>query len=431
MDRVPNPFIIAAWGKGIIPMLARGAAIANRYGLTPTKIDNAMSQLSNTLEQFQCQATIPVTALPLSRNVDIARQFPAHGLELAVHGLSHVDYRLLSAEIQLDHIQQAKRIFEQARIPVTGFRSPYLRWNEDTLTTLKASGFIYDSSQALDMGVTEGLETSSYRRALEFYQAQVSSQHPALPRLDAGLVRIPYCLPDDEALVERLKITDSRTMAELWLAMLERTYEAGELFTLGLHPERVSLCQQALEAVLRKARSVSPRVWIARLDEIATWYQALGQVTFDAQQEASDRLHIKIQAPPEATILLRSLEVDGATEPWSEGYNRLMTNEFTVLNCKRPFIGLPSDTPSSLVSFLKHQGYLVEINANSQATSYYFECTHFEPEDERQMLVELNKSDISLLRLGRWPAAARSALAITGDIDAFTLWDYGRRILNN
>jgi hypothetical protein len=342
-----------------------------------------------------------------------------------------VDYRLLSAEIQLDHIQQAKRIFEQARIPVTGFRSPYLRWNEDTLTTLKASGFIYDSSQALDMGVTEGLETSSYRRALEFYQAQVSSQHPALPRLDAGLVRIPYCLPDDEALVERLKITDSRTMAELWLAMLERTYEAGELFTLGLHPERVSLCQQALEAVLRKARSVSPRVWIARLDEIATWYQALGQVTFDAQQEASDRLHIKIQAPPEATILLRSLEVDGATEPWSEGYNRLMTNEFTVLNCKRPFIGLPSDTPSSLVSFLKHQGYLVEINANSQATSYYFECTHFEPEDERQMLVELNKSDISLLRLGRWPAAARSALAITGDIDAFTLWDYGRRILNN
>jgi hypothetical protein len=47
------------------------------------------------------------------------------------------------------------------------------------------------------------------------------------------------------------------------------------------------------------------------------------------------------------------------------------------------------------------------------------------------MLVELNKSDISLLRLGRWPAAARSALAITGDIDAFTLWDYGRRILNN
>ena len=29
-----------------------------------------------------------------------------------------------------------------------------------------------------------------------------------------------------------------------------------------------------------------------------------------------------------------------------------------------------------------------------------------------------------LLRFSRWPAAARSALVISGDIDSLTLWDY-------
>jgi hypothetical protein len=31
--------------------------------------------------------------------------------------------------------------------------------------------------------------------------------------------------------------------------------------------------------------------------------------------------------------------------------------------------------------------------------------------------------------LGRWPHNTGSALAITGDIDALTLWDYGLRYL--
>ena len=428
---MPNPLLIAARGKGIIPMLTRGAAIVNRYGISPTKINNSISELSNILKQFQCQATIPVTALALSRNIDAARKFQAQGLELAMHGLSHVDYHQLSAECQLDHIQRAQRIFEQAGIMAAGFRSPYLRWNEDTLAALKACGFSYDSSQTLDLGVTSGLETTSYHRVLEFYQAQATSKYPALPRQDDGLVRIPYCLPDDEALVERLKITDSQMMAEIWLAMLERIYVAGELFTLGLHPERAPLCQKALESVLRKARSLSPPVWIARLDEIAAWYEALGRATFEAQQESSDRIHLKIEAPPDATILVRSIEVNAAIEHWGGDYRRVKTNEFTVLSGKLPFIGLSPDSPRSLLSFLQHQGYLVEASPDTQAFTYYIAYTNFTPEDERPLLAVLEKGKWPLVRIARWPRAARCVLAVTGDVDAFTIWDYGRRIWNN
>ena len=427
---MPSPLSVAIMGKGIFPMVVRGAAIINRYGLTSVKIDRALGQLSNTLKQFGCQATIPITALALSRSPKIAHKYHAQGLELTIHGLSHVDYRQLSAEAQLDHIKRAQRIFEQAGMPAKGFRSPYLRWNGGTLAALKACGFSYDSSQALDLGVVTGRETDSYRRVLDFYKAQCVSQYPALPRQEAGLVRIPYCLPDDEALVERLKITDVQVMENLWLAMLERIYEAGELFTLGLHPERVPLCQKALEAVLRQARSLFPPVWITRLDEVVAWHTSLGLVSFHLQRESSERLHMKIQAPPEATILVRYLDVDAATESWSKCFRSVKTNEFTILNRRRPIIGLSPGSTPSLMTFLRNLGYLFEINTDPHTFSYYIDRTRFEPGDERSLLAELDRGDWPLVRIARWPGGARAALVVTGDVDAFSLWDYIGRMVN-
>jgi hypothetical protein len=45
-------------------------------------------------------------------------------------------------------------------------------------------------------------------------------------------------------------------------------------------------------------------------------------------------------------------------------------------------------------------------------------------------LAQVEGTGCPLVRLGRWPNAARSALAITGDIDALTLRDYGFRFLS-
>jgi peptidoglycan/xylan/chitin deacetylase (PgdA/CDA1 family) len=420
--------MMAIKGKGIFPMMVRGAAIVNRYGITPTKIAGALGQLSSMLGQFGCQATIPVTALVLSRQQEIIHKYHMQGFELAVHGLSHVDYSQLPAEVQLEHIQKARHIFEQSGIPVMGFRSPYLRWNSNLLRTLSVCGFTYDSSLALAWDVIDGFKTSTYDRVLEFYGAQFAFQLPALPRLSDGLVQIPYCLPDDEALIERLHVTEEKTMAEIWLTIFARTYELGELFTLGIHPERTPFCQLALEAILHWARTLSPPVWIARLDEIVAWYTKLGQCSFEIQQEFNDRLRLKIQAPPAATILVRSLEVEAATEPWAGEYQRVMANEFTFVGKRKPIIGLGPDCPHSLQSFLRHQGYLIEINPNAQSFSYYLECSCFNPEDERPLLMDIEQGKWPLARIWRWPNTARCVLAITGDVDAFTYWDYGQRI---
>jgi hypothetical protein len=41
--------------------------------------------------------------------------------------------------------------------------------------------------------------------------------YPSLPRWYGGLVRIPYNLPDDEALVERLSVKTEECMSRIWV----------------------------------------------------------------------------------------------------------------------------------------------------------------------------------------------------------------------
>jgi hypothetical protein len=80
--------------------------------------------------------------------------------------------------------------------------------------------------------------------------------------------------------------------------------------------------------------------------------------------------------------------------------------------------------------FLRHQGFLTELSSEPTQFSYYFDQTTFQPEDERSILTDLEDETKPLLRLGRWPEGAQAALAVTGDVDAFSLWDYGMRIFN-
>jgi hypothetical protein len=82
-----------------------------------------------------------------------------------------------------------------------------------------------------------------------------------------------------------------------------------------------------------------------------------------------------------------------------------------------------------LSSFLRQQGYLVEVANGDRLCSIRLDQTDLAEREERKLLARLEQEQGPLLRLGRWPDGARSALSITGDIDALTLWDYGLRFL--
>ena len=47
---------------------------------------------------------------------------------------------------------------------------------------------------------------------------------------------------------------------------------------------------------------------------------------------------------------------------------------------------------------------------------------------EVEIVKFIEKTNEPLLRINLWPKRARSALCITGDLDALTLWDFGLRI---
>jgi hypothetical protein len=269
-----NPLAVAVKGKGFSALFNRARAISRRYGFTSAKVDRALKLFTEVLGTYECGASFPITASVLRRSAHILEKYPAHDIEFAIHGLLHVDYSQLSLDEQDSHIQRARQIFSKTKIGVTGFRCPYLRWNADTLAAAANQSLSYDGSQALYWNVEENYLTEAYRHVLEFYRAKSANDYPALPRITRNVVQIPYCLPDDEALIERMKLSDTQAMSEIWLAMLGQTYELGELFTLGLHPERIGLLHKPLANTLAKARSLSPSVWIARLDEIAGWWRA-------------------------------------------------------------------------------------------------------------------------------------------------------------
>jgi peptidoglycan/xylan/chitin deacetylase (PgdA/CDA1 family) len=416
-------------------------------------MDRIMAHFAKTVSQFDGSATFPITTVALARSKGVVEKYQAHNIEFAVHGYYHIDHTRLSLDKQLAQLANARRLFDERGVTCSGFRSPYLRWSADTIAALSQAAFLYDGSQALAWDVVDGVETAAYRRVLDFYGALSATHYPALPHWDNGLVRIPYCLPDDEALIDRLQLTTAESMNKLWLAILDRTYDLGELFTLGLHPERIRLCETPLVETLRAARALSPGVWIARLDEIARWWKARTEasVTVLATREVGgtsaagwdspaaatgdsrevQELYLDVDGPDGVTILARGVEVLSPARSWDGVYQRVEGAEIWLRAARRPFIGVSPSSSPYLTSFLRQQGYIVEQTASSQTHTIYLDRPQFDYADERRLLAQIEQSDAPLVRLGRWPYGTRSALCITGDIDALTIWDYGLRFLGN
>ncbi len=419
-----NPLAVAVKGKGLPNLLKRSLAIGRRYGLTSARMDRQLGIFTRVLEAFDCGATFPLTASTLARSRGRLEKYQDQGIEFAIHGYHHVDYSQLSLDQQTEHMIQARQAFEGDHLRCSGFRCPYLRWSPDTLKALSALGFSYDSSQALAWSVVDDFDTEAYRQALGFYRARSADDYPSLPRLTDGLLRIPYSLPDDEALVERFRLAEAGPMADLWLKVLQRSHELGEMFTLGLHPERITLCREALRAVLAKARSLSPSVWIARLDEIADWWRARAETTYRVTEAGEGSSRVTVDGPRGAVVLARGLSVQAPTQPWNRGYRRVQANDFVFQADRLPLIGVSPGSPDSLVSFLRQQGYLTARVADARSYAFYLDRTDFAAEDERPLLAQLEQETSPLIRLARWPDGTQSALSITGDIDAFTLWDF-------
>jgi peptidoglycan/xylan/chitin deacetylase (PgdA/CDA1 family) len=366
--------------------------------------------------------TWPTTACVLARHPEVLQRLAARGAEVAVHGLVHGDHAAMDRRRQRDTIGRAMRIFEHAGLDPTGFRGPYLRYNQATLEVLRELGFRYHSSQAVHFPL-RGDATPSYALALKLYSAIDARDIAVIPRLRDGLVDMPVAIPDDETLVERLRWTECAAASQ-WCQVLDLTHARGDLLTLQLHPERIPELGNALYAVLGEARRRVPSIFIARLDQIASWWLRRSRFTLRVTGLGDCRYRVQAAADADATLLVRGLAV--AAEPWYGHDQRTDRFDFETRSPRIPVVGVSGRSPGALRAFLAEEGLPIEISDDAGAYGAYVDVAT--PRwSEAEVLREIETAPGPLVRIWRWPDGARSALAVTGDVDALTLRDFVTR----
>jgi peptidoglycan/xylan/chitin deacetylase (PgdA/CDA1 family) len=416
--------------RGPAGSAARTARVVARFGVSTASMARRLDRYDAITGELGIRPTWPTTACVLARHPEMLRRYAERGDEIAVHGLVHGDHALLDRGAQRESIARAAEIFERSGFHALGFRGPYLRYNDATLDVLRELGFLYHSSQAVSFPLREGAlqatsaaETVSYELALKLYAAQAADRMAVIPRLRDGLIDMPVAIPDDEILVERLKVTEEAAAAQ-WLRILDLTYERGDLFTVQLHPERIDELGTALAATLAEARRRRPSVWIARLDEIAAWWLRRSRFSLRVARIGDGRYRVSCEADGDATLLVRGLEM--ARTPWYGQDALCRVPEFVAESPRIPVVGVSCRTPLSVGQFLAEEGMVFEISDDPGAYGAYLDVAH-ENWTEAEVLDAIDKAPGPLVRIWRWPSGARSALAVTGDIDALTLQDFALR----
>jgi len=418
----PLEFTLRA--KGPLGLVDRFRTVVTRFGPTPRSMVLRLQRFVELTSDVGLTPTFPITACVLARNPDCIRPFIARGVEFAVHGLYHNDHLLESAERQKSEIAEAVRVFDGLAVPAFGFRAPYLRANAATESAVRSAGLAYHSDTAVALPQkVDGLTNAhheAYGRALDLYHANDGRRMLCLPRISDGLVRIPVSLPDDEMLVDRLRL-DADRHADVWLQMLRLTHDRGDLFTMQLHPERFDESANALAAVLREASVLPGGVWYARLEEIASWWRARDECRLHLAVSQTGDVAVTVTGDPRA-----GLRVLGGARTEQRSHVR----QVALRSNRVPAVGVSPGAPRSLRRLLQAEGYLVVETPHPDECAVFLDA-NTDPTDEVGLRARISATGEPVVALNAWPDGRQSALAVTGDIDALTIQDFFHRMWEN
>lgn len=109
-------------------------------------ITEGMPKLLALLDDLGAKATFFTTGATAERFPDMVGDLVARGHELACHGYSHVNFKLMPDDMALGEITRTNAIL-RAYGDVTSFRAPYLSMPERHMPMLADQGFIIDASR--------------------------------------------------------------------------------------------------------------------------------------------------------------------------------------------------------------------------------------------------------------------------------------------
>jgi len=422
---------IGAWFRKRSPgfVLQRGRGLLGRYGLGAGRAVHRLERCLDTLAQYGCAPTLPVPALVVERHAPAIRHIQSRGVELAVHGYNHVDLKVYPADEAGRQLERAARVFAQYGVEVHGFRCPYLSYTDALLGALPPGLFAYSSNQAIAWAdlpqpapMARGNGNVLFETLKQFYVPRTAADTISLPWMQAGLVEIPVSVPDDLQLRDGLGY-DPAGLARVWIDLLERTHRGGEVFNLMFHPELASFCEAPFVELLRAARALRPGVWAARLCDIAQWWREKAALSIQLAVEGG-RLHVHYDPLARATLLVRGVDLPGL-EAWDGVYRWARSADFYLPADPLPLVGLAPEAGARVAQFLSNQGYLLAQGEQAHRCAVYLSAQDL---SGRAWVERIERHDGPLLRLWPWPDGMRSALCISGDLDALSLLDYAARL---
>ena len=407
----------------------RAAVLLDRYGLTPSKAANRVESLIATLAEYGCAPTLPTPGRVVERYPQFIRNLQNVGAEIAVHGYDHVDLGAYSPTEASKQLVRAAQVFARHGIEVYGFRCPYLSCSDDLLDALPKGMFDYSSNKAVWWDVIPSVEGNNVTAILDvlyrFYMPTSALDAVCTPWTRSNMVEIPVSLPDDLQLHDGLNL-GPEGITQTWSQILHRTHRRGELFVLHFHPELTWRGQHPSVTLLREARRLQPPVWIARLRDISSWWREKSSFAV-AISHTPAGLHLSFTCSERATILVRGLGISNSR--WDGAYHQLRTRTLDVPAEPRPFVGLPANAPRRIVSFLREQSYILDTGETATRCATYIDAATLAGlTSEVELIDYIEASPGPLVRYWRWPGAARSAMCVTGDLDALTLLDYASRL---
>ena len=410
----------------------RAVAIGGRYGPDSRKFAAALGGFVQLTNSFQITPTFPVPAMILQKHPQVlgAVAGKGKGAELAAHGYAHLDYTSVADFRVEKHIRNAKAVFHRHGYRRIGFRFPYLRRNPGLLAELERQALIWDSSEVVEWDVLDRSEHSTiawdaYRRIMDTYAPRPASGFNSLPYFIGNLVEIPVSMPDDDVLIDRMKIRKSEVLSAVWGRMLMEAWRRGEMMVFQLHPERYFFFGEALRRLLIKAQGLG-NVWTASLGEIAEWwrernglkleFKSISPTCTEIRCPGSGRAGLSINdGRPDRDMEIRSLRPDPNGLPrWS------------VSGRIKPWVGVSPEIPESdeSIRFMIRHGFIFEKSRIRRG----FACSvSTEPGSARAAIRHLKRYPERMLRLNPWPGGRRCAFSVTGDIDGLDIWDFWSR----
>ncbi len=424
---------LTSWYKkrGLSFILGRARRLNERYGIGPRKAMARIESCVAAIRTFDCFPTFAVPGMVVERNREFILRLQELGAEIAVHGYNHVDLQACPPEEGSRQLQRAAAVFREHGLEVHGFRCPYLSASDALLKAIPAGAFEYSSNRAIQWPVGQAAgqpDQLMFETIRGFYAPEPAENTLSLPWFQDGLVEIPVCVPDDLQMHDGLGFGLGQ-IGRAWLDILHETHRRGEIFNLMFHPELASFCEAPFELVLEEARSLTPWVWLARLHEVSAWWQEKAGF-WAAVEQAGERLAVRLHCTPRATILARGFEPLGQGSRWDETYWRLDAHRVVLDDTVLPFVGLPNGAPEWAAAALRSMGYLVETGEAASECSLVLDAAALgRLSTPRALIDHVEGSPGRLVRFWPWPDGARSALCITGDLDALSLADYANRLL--